>query len=693
MGVFNKINEKSGIVVGVIALGLGLFLIGGDLFTSNSGSSTEKVGEIDGDNITAEDLRKAMIKAENLYGGGGANYNMEDLAWNQLIFDKVYKEAYEEAGITLSEEEQIDLLEGDNMSEVIKQQFGSKEQLQQFIKYLDSDQFKSEEERQATIIRWKALKEYVYNERLRNKYENVLKKTEYVTKAEAKRYYSNMNEKVEAKYLYIPYYSVKDSSVTITDEMLESYLKKHQNEYKVEAGRSIEYAIFNNTPNAKDSAIIRTDLAKLKPEFVAATNDSLFVKANSDAASEPAYMPISQLPDALSKMANELTIDSVYGPFPYSTGFALSKILKIESDTNVMARASHILFRANETDPADKKGEAKKQAETILKEIQNGASFEKMAAQYGGDGTASRGGDLGWFGKGQMVKPFENAIFNANKPGVLPYIVETQFGYHIIRIDVPKTGRKYLIANVLKNVEAFDETRDSIYRAADMVRAAATDTATFRNELKKYPSVMKQEQLNIESTAKTINGLTDGREIVKWIYNDDREVGDASYVFTIEDKDIVVLVTSIREKGDARLADVKDQLKAKVMIEEKAAKIKSKLQPGADLTAIAKAYGTDALTGTAPDVIMSSGMINGVGYEPEAVGTLFGLKPGKRSEPLTGDNGVLIVECVKTTPAEVADYAQFQNQIQQQRNSRIGFGVIDEALRKSVEILDLRYRF
>ena len=694
MGVFNKINERSGIVVGVIVVGLLLFLLG-DLFTSNKlfGSGNENVGKIDGDKISSQELQNAMINAENLYGGGGANYNMEDLAWNQLIFDKVYKEAYSEAGIDLSEEEKTDLLEGDNMSEVIKQQFGTKEQLAQFIEYLDSDQIKTEEERQSMKARWKALRDYVFNERLRAKYENVLKKTEYVTKAESKKYYSNLNDKAEAKYLYIPYYSIKDSAIAITDDMLDSYLKKHQKEYQVEAGRSIEFVIFNNTPNAKDSAIIRTDLAGLKQDFVETANDSQFVKANSDVAADPSFMPVSQLPEGLSKIAGQLQIDSVYGPFPYGTGFSLAKILKIESDTNVMARASHILFRTNETDPAETKAAAKKQAEQILKEIQNGASFEKMAAQYGGDGTASRGGDLGWFGKGQMVKPFENAIFNASQPGVLPRIVETQFGYHIIRIDVPKTGRKYLVANVQKNVEAFDDTRDSIYRLADQIRSEITDTATFRAALKKYTSVTKQEQLNIESTAKTINGLTDAREIVKWIYNDDRKTGDASYVFTIEDKDIVVLVTGIREKGDASVADVKDQLKAKVLIEEKAKKIKEKLATSGDLASIAKTYGADALTGTASDIILSSGMITGIGYEPEAVGTVFGLKPAQKTAALTGDNGVLILELIKITPSEVADYTQFQNQIQQQRNSRIGFGVIDEALRKSVEIVDERYRF
>jgi len=693
MGIFNKINQRSGLVVGTIVVGLLLFLLG-DAFTSNSlfNSFRNKVGEIDGENITIEEFQKAIAKSEALYGGSGSNVNMDDMSWNQLIFDKVYKTVFDEAGIEISEEEKLDLLEGNNMSEIIKQQFGTKEQLKNFLTYLDSDQIKSEEERENIKGRWRALKEYVFNERLRAKYENVLKKSEYVTKAEAKRYYHSLNDKMEATYLYVPYYSVKDT-INVTDEMLEKYLEEHKNEFKVEQGRSIEVAVLNNTPNAEDSNYVRKDLKKIKEEFLLSTNDSSFIRANSDNPTDPAFMPINQLPDGLSRIANTLQVDSVYGPFPYSTGYALTKILKIESDTNLVARASHILFRTNETDPAEKKAEAKKQAEQVLKEIQAGASFEKMAAQYGGDGTASKGGDLGWFGKGQMVKPFENAIFSANKPGVLPYIVETQFGYHIIRIDVPKIGRKYKVATVQKNVEAYQNTIDSIYRIADNFTTVIKDTASFNAEFKKLKGANKFEQNNIEGSAKTITGLAEAREIVKWLYNDDRKVGDVSTVFTIENKNIVVLVTGMRDKGFASVADVKDQIKPKVIIEEKAKLIKAKLKTTGDLPAIAKTYGSDALTGNVADVILSSGMLTGVGYEPEAVGTLFGLAKGKRTEPLTGDNGVIILQYVNFKPSEVADYSQFVTQLQQQRNARIGYGIIDEAIRKSVDIEDMRYRY
>ncbi len=86
-------------------------------------------------------------------------------------------------------------------------------------------------------------------------------------------------------------------------------------------------------------------------------------------------------------------------------------------------RASHILFSK----------EDKATAEKILKEIKGGASFEDMAAEYGTDGTKTTGGDLGYFGRGRMVPEFEEAVFKLKK-GELGDLVESQFGWHIVKV-------------------------------------------------------------------------------------------------------------------------------------------------------------------------------------------------------------------------------------------------------------------
>ncbi|MCE1225450.1 MAG: peptidylprolyl isomerase [Geobacteraceae bacterium] len=110
-------------------------------------------------------------------------------------------------------------------------------------------------------------------------------------------------------------------------------------------------------------------------------------------------------------------------------------------------RASHILITldAKATD-ADKK-KAKEKAEDLLKQIKAGADFAKLAQENSGCPSSKQGGDLGYFGKGQMVKPFEETAF-AMKPGEVSGVVETQFGYHIIKLTERKAPTKVAFDDV-----------------------------------------------------------------------------------------------------------------------------------------------------------------------------------------------------------------------------------------------------
>lgn len=98
-------------------------------------------------------------------------------------------------------------------------------------------------------------------------------------------------------------------------------------------------------------------------------------------------------------------------------------------------QASHILVSwkgAQRSAQTRTKEEAKKRIDEVIGKIKKGGDFAKLAAEYGEDGTKAQGGDLGTFGKGQMVPAFESAAFGL-KPGEVSGIVETAFGYHVIK--------------------------------------------------------------------------------------------------------------------------------------------------------------------------------------------------------------------------------------------------------------------
>jgi peptidyl-prolyl cis-trans isomerase C len=115
-------------------------------------------------------------------------------------------------------------------------------------------------------------------------------------------------------------------------------------------------------------------------------------------------------------------------------------------------KARHILLKFSHNMSEEEKKKVKEKAESILERLKKGEDFAELATAYSEDpGSAKKGGDLGYFQKGKMVKPFEEAAFSL-KPGQLSGIVETRFGYHIIKVeDYKESGTK-----------TFDEVKDSI---------------------------------------------------------------------------------------------------------------------------------------------------------------------------------------------------------------------------------------
>ena len=126
-------------------------------------------------------------------------------------------------------------------------------------------------------------------------------------------------------------------------------------------------------------------------------------------------------------------------------------------------RASHILIQADKDAAADVVKAAREKAEGLLKQIKaNPADFEKLAKENSQDpGSAEKGGDLGFFARGSMVKPFEDAVFGMSKEGEVSGVVQSDFGLHIIKL----TGVK------AEKVRAFDEVKGEI--AAELKRTEA----------------------------------------------------------------------------------------------------------------------------------------------------------------------------------------------------------------------------
>ncbi len=701
MALINKIREKSGWAVGFVALGLGLFMVGGDILGPNSailGKNKTDVGEIAGEIIERDRYQDQIDEIKYNYTiNYGRNpsesemFSIRQQAWDYLIVKIAFQKEFDALGLTVTEDEKWDMVQGDNVVYDIKQAFTDPQsgqfQRDRLLAYLKQVKQLPPAQQASWYLFEKSLKP----SRLRMKFDNLLVKTSYATEAEAKKQYQEENSVAEIKYLYIPYYSVPDSAVSVSDDELQDYLDEHQAEYQVEESRSFSYVSIPVVPSSEDTAFFQQEMEQLKNDFKATTEDSIFARNNSDGDIFYARMTIDMLPDMLQANYSNLSKGDVRGPYFRNGMFTLYKISDIVEDTAGAVRASHILIKWKDTTDAGK-AKAKAKARKLLNQLRNGADFEQLARENSEDGTAQNGGDLGWFSKGKMVKPFEEAVFSAKKKGLINRVIETQFGYHIIKVTEPVNKNAYYIAIIEREITPSDVTQNKAFRRADYFASSSKNYDEFiANAERDSLPVFNAEKVG--KNDRRFNDVANARSVIQWAYND-AEIGDVSDVKELDDRYIVAVLTKITEKGPATLEDVRDQLGLKVRNEKKGDLIISKLKGHeGTLDEISETYGSDAKVYSQSDLKFSANSLPAVGFAPVAIGTVFGMESGQVSAPVKEEPGIVVLELVNFTQApEIADYSPYKSQLEQRMASMASYKAA-EAIKEFADIKDMRYRF
>lgn len=700
MAFIGTLRSKMGTwVVVFVFVAISAFVLG-DLFSNNSFLfDDDSVGEIAGHKVTLNEYQQAVREREanymlyfNRQPGDAEMPTLREQAWEMLILRHAIEPQFKKLGVTVSDDEMVDMLTGKNINEGIKQSFTNPEtgqfdrgQLSNYISMIKVAPVNSPERMQ-----WEVFQRDLQPGRQRIKYENLLIKSAYVTSAEAEKEYHLQNDVAEIRYLYVPYFSISDTTVTVTDADLRAYYNENKEKYKSEHTRDMKFVRFDVEPSAEDSLSFREELSRLASDFKAAESDSLFALINADNA-ESAYVryTASSLPESIN--LDELTLGEVKGPFLDGGTYKLMKLSKVGKDTIFSARASHILIRWDDDSEASKKT-AKEKARDILKDIKAGADFADKAREFGTDGTATRGGDLGWFSSGDMVKPFENAVFGATKKGLLNDVVETDFGYHIIEVTEVKDNNYYEIAVIDREIIPSDASVNTAIRKAEMFASELKNEKEFVERAQKEGYTVFEAK-NVRPADRRVNNLGDARAVVQWLFRD-AEKNKVSEVFDLQDMYAVAVMTGEIEKGYKPLEAVKEEitpavknkLKGKIIVE----KLKS-LQ--GTLDEIAAAYGKDATVYTNSSLKLNTNTLTSAGFDPVAVGMAFSLEDGKSSAPYAGESGVLIIEVQnKTSAPAIGEYTMFKTQLQQSASSRSSLSIAD-AIKQDAQIIDKRYKF
>ena len=362
MAAIGRIRQHYGILVIIIGLALLAFVLG-DLMKSSGTRRATDVAVVNGEKVTYQDYENRVQQVVNYQKSINKNLNRDDefnirnSVLNEMIRDIIMKKEYKALGLTVTNDELMDLIMGENPNQYIVRNFsdangnfdreGLRETLENF--YEMPVEFQEW---------WLNLENYISEERLSDKYQSLLAHCYYLPKKLADRYNDNKNLKREAEAYVVRYVSIPDSTVVVTEADQKAYYDKYYKKYPTDETRGIDYVIFEVKPSEADRETARKYIEDLKPEFAETTTLKSFVNylSDTDAPFDSTWMKASEYPVELEEAIANNEVGFVFGPYEDNGAFNAARIMGKEMRNDTLWASVAVIKReitaGDETDRA-----------------------------------------------------------------------------------------------------------------------------------------------------------------------------------------------------------------------------------------------------------------------------------------------------------------------------------------------------
>jgi len=332
--------------------------------------------------------------------------------------------------------------------------------------------------------------------------------------------------------------------------------------------------------------------------------------------------------------------------------------------TPEQVRASHILFKTEGKDEAAVRAAAEK----VLQEAKGGADFAELAKKYSEDeSNAKLGGDLDYFTRGRMVPEFDEAAFGA-QPGLLPELVKTSFGFHIVKVADKKPG----------STRTFDDVKAQIReqllgeRAQRLADARAEEVAKEIAAPGDLDRVAKARGWKVEETGffaadEPILALGASPQVSAAIFA--LKEGDVSEPLRVGRGYVIAALSGRQDPSLPKLDDVKDRVRNDVLRDkagraaaEKAASVAAALKIAPDFAAAAKKAGYEAKSS---ELVSRGAALPEIGVNAAVERAVFALAPGTVSDPVSTGNGTAIVRVIERQDVKPAEMVASRESVRQ----------------------------
>lgn len=700
MAVIGKIRQRSGLLVVVIGVALAAFVLGD--FAKGSKQQTLNIGVVNGENINIQDFnRKFEENVENTRQQRQTDrltqdelFRTRESTWNQMVQQLIMEEQYEKLGLALTAEELFYQVQGPNPHQAVVQNFQNPEtgayDRELVINYLQN----LDNMPPAAKSQWISFERYIKEDRLRTKYQNLITKSFHMPASLAKLAHQEKNNKAQLDFVGVRYTNVPDSLVNLTDADYNAFYESYKKTYERDAQRDIEYIVFDIKPSEEDNKVAREYVQGLVEEFRLTENVEGFVNANSETRYSDAWLGLGEVPVSIEGVMFEQEPGFVYGPYFEEETYKLARLVDVTFRPDSL-KASHILVSFQGTMRSEQtrsREEAQALADSLLAEVQKRpAKMEEIAASMSDDpSAATNSGDLGWFRDGQMVPPFNQFVLD-NKVGAIG-MVETDFGFHIVKVTGKKEPvKKIQLAVITQEVTASTKTYQDVFAKASKF-ATENKTAEKFNETVENDGLNKRVAPALREMSNRIPGIENPRQVIRWAFDDNTNVGDISTIFDLDNMFVVALLTKKSDKGIPELKDIKEMIEPQVRNRKKGEFLVQKMKEmDNDLEKVAAAYNVQVEN--VNDLSFDSRMFAGYGQENKVIGNVFAMNEGDIA-PIAGSNAAFLVQLKKVNKAAETD--NFSTVIAEQNTSfqnNIRNNAAFRAIEKIADIEDNRMLF
>ena len=712
MAALGKVRSKGVLLICIISLGLFAF-IAEEAFRSCESSSNDarqQVGEVLGEKISVTDFQKLVdeytevIKMQQ----GQENLNedqlnqVKDMVWNTYVQTKLVENEAKKLGLTVTDTElQNVLVEGTNpmlmQTPFFNQQTGrfDANALKKFLaEYKTQGKTNPQLAKQyETIYKyWTFIEKSLRQQLLAQKYQGLFAHCLLSNKVEAQMAFNDQNEESQIQLAALPYSSIDDNKVQISDADLKAKYDEVKGRFKqyVES-RDIKYIDVQVKASAADRAALQKEFAAYVTELASAADPSDLVHKSGSLIS---YLgvPVSKdaFPNDIAQRLDSMAVGST-SKVVENKGDNTLNIIKLVAKQQL---PDSVQFRQIQVAGANAQ-ETAKRADSIYTALKSGADFEVIAKKYGQTGEKAWLTTRQYQSAPSLDKNTKDYINSLNTMAVneVKNIALTQGNLIVQVVDRKAVISKYTAAVIKKNITFSKDTYNAAFnKFSSFVSANLSAEDLVKNAAKAGFTV--QERKDVTTAEHNLAGIRSTREAMRWLF--EAKKGAVSPLYECGDNDhmLIVMLNNINNVGYRSLEDaqVKEYVKGEVMKDKKAEMLLAKLN-GVKSVDAAKAKGAtiaavNQVTFAAPVFVAAAGA-----SEPALSGAVAATAKGKFSKaPVKGNAGVYVFQVVnKTKRPGKFDAATMMQQLRQKEMQMAG-NFMNELYIKA-KVVDNRYLF